>query len=760
MRALSAVLTVMFVCSSWAGIQYSLVEAPITSKTTLTDVQSLGMDIVRYDRTQNLLELVTTPADEEKLALGGIGFRVLVEDLEDFYASRLNPTEPMGGYHTYSEAVAEINLLHSSFPNIVGTPFSIGPSIQGNELWVVKISDNPEIDENEPEVFYNGLIHAREPMSLENLLYFMHYLTDNYPQNPEVAFLVENREMFFLPIINPDGYLYNESIRPSGGGVWRKNMRDNNNSNTFEPEYDGVDLNRNFSYMWGYDSLGSSPDPGSETYRGIGPFSEPETQRVRDFVNSREFTIALNYHSYGNLYVHAWSYDYFLYTPDHDLFSELGWELSAFNGYIVGPGWMNLYTTNGGANDWMYGDTLHARLFSYVVEIAAWQQGGFWPPENLIIPLCQDQLGSNLLVAEYADDPYRTLPPNAPVVTALDTLTAPFTLTWNPNTDPSNPPAAYDIAELRGRSVVENALETNPAAEWALDGFVWSASRSHSSSHSLWSNAVNNSVMRATVLEIYHANPGDTLFFWTYYNIEEDFDYGYVMISRDGGYIYETLEGSVTTNNNPYGANFGNGITGNSNGWIRASFDLSQYTGDDILISFVYVTDYFTLNEGWFIDDIYPWVSFGSNVLLAQSHPDTFINVDPGNIRETVYYRVRALDGEVDISPWSPLEDAVVIPAGIADENLRLPRKFHFIGVNPNPFNSAAILEFSLADRAPTRVSLYNAAGKLVENIDLGTLPPGLHTCQIDGSGLASGIYFVRLLSGSDSSLRKIVLLK
>jgi murein tripeptide amidase MpaA len=97
-------------------------------------------------------------------------------------------------------------------------------------------------------------------------MYYMWYLLENYGTDPEATYLVDNREMYFVPCFNPDGYEYNRQTDPNGGGMWRKNRRNNGGSY-------GVDLNRNFGYMWGYDDLGSSPIPSSETYRGPSAFS-------------------------------------------------------------------------------------------------------------------------------------------------------------------------------------------------------------------------------------------------------------------------------------------------------------------------------------------------------------------------------------------------------------------------------------------------------------------------------------------------------
>src|SRR5690606_8892087 len=134
--------------------------------------------------------------------------------------------------------------------------------------------------------YYYGAIHAREVITPEVLIYIMRYLTNNYGIDPQVTYLVDNRELFFSTVVNPDGYYYDEVIEPDGGGLWRKNRRNNGDGSY------GIDLNRNFGYQWGYDDEGSSPDGSDETYRGASAFSEPETQRLRDFMISRNFVIA------------------------------------------------------------------------------------------------------------------------------------------------------------------------------------------------------------------------------------------------------------------------------------------------------------------------------------------------------------------------------------------------------------------------------------------------------------------------------------
>jgi len=165
--------------------------------------------------------------------------------------------------------MAELDEMTNLYPNLISAKYTIGntQTIEGRDVYAIKISDNPGINEDEPEVLYTALIHAREPAAMQQLIWYMWYLLENYGTNDEITYLVDNLEMYFVPVVNPDGYEYNHSTDPNGGGMWRKNKRDNNGGG-FSEYNDGVDLNRNFGYNWGYDDSGSSPDPTSQTYRG------------------------------------------------------------------------------------------------------------------------------------------------------------------------------------------------------------------------------------------------------------------------------------------------------------------------------------------------------------------------------------------------------------------------------------------------------------------------------------------------------------
>ena len=130
----------------------------------------------------------------------------------------------MGGYLTYSEMLSELDDMAQQYPNLitVKTPIHNFLTHENRPIYHVKISDNPNSNESEANVLYTAIHHAREPMSLMENIFFMWYLLENYNTNLEVKYLVDNNQMFFVPCINPDGYIYNEITDPNGGGMWRK----------------------------------------------------------------------------------------------------------------------------------------------------------------------------------------------------------------------------------------------------------------------------------------------------------------------------------------------------------------------------------------------------------------------------------------------------------------------------------------------------------------------------------------------------------
>jgi hypothetical protein len=644
-------MAILFMTSAPLSSQKKWIQAKLllTPEIDVKDILKLHLDIVKL-KPKQYVEMVTDREEVEELKALGYQIQIVHEDLVGFYQSRLDRTKDMGGYHTYSEVNVALDSMHTLYPSLTTGRMNLGYSLEGREIWAFKISDNPDVDEEEPEVFYNSLIHAREPMGMEVLLYFMWYLLENYGTDSLATYLVDNRELWFVPVINPDGYEYNRQIAPDGGGMWRKNRRNCGGGDW------GVDLNRNFGYMWGYDDYGSSSDCSDQTYRGSAPFSEPETQMIRDFINSRNFVMCLDNHTFGMLLIYPWCYDQF-YTPHHQLFVAIAESMAVFNGHDIGTAWELLYPVNGGSVDWEYGDTISKPMILAISPEIGTDYDGFWPPPERILPLCELELPANLLYAELADNPYKILPPNSPVLASIDTVLPDFTILWCFE-DTLNPASDFELLEMTGFERITYDVESG-YSNWNLEGFTISTTRSHSSSHSFYSGEEDRLDNRVTSTNSIQVQAGDTLSIWCWYEIETDWDYAYIEISTDGGNTFFSISGNVTTSYNPNGNNLGNGITGSSGGWIKGEFDLSDYVGDQIYLRLRYLTDSYVTEEGFYADDIFPFERYQSVVSLSDAIKDTFYQIQDQPDGE-YFYKVRAKDIQNQWGGWSNVEKAVV----------------------------------------------------------------------------------------------------
>ncbi len=422
--------TIAFLLSIFIGIQlnaqqkYSKVRV-FADKQETTKIKQLGIDLENISGKPGIfIDMELSENEIKKLSDNNIKYEVLINDMSKFYRERyeksalknksslkgINYETPvnfnfgsMGGFLTLDEVMAELDDMTTQYPNLITAKFTIGntQTIEGRYIYAIKISDNPNVNEDEPEVLYTSLIHAREPESMQQLIWYMWYLLENYGTNDEITYLVDNLQMYFVPVINPDSYEYNHTTDPSGGGMWRKNKRDNNGGG-FSEYYDGVDLNRNWGYNWGFDNAGSSPDETSQTYRGTSAFSEPETQIIRNFTNEHEFLLAHNHHTYSNLIIIPWGYQEGLHAPDDDFLRTSANFMASENGYTVGQGWEILYVVNGDANDWMYGEQVSKpKIMAYTQETGGGTDG-FWPSQSRIIPLCEESYLSNLYLARFA----------------------------------------------------------------------------------------------------------------------------------------------------------------------------------------------------------------------------------------------------------------------------------------------------------------------------------------------------------------------
>jgi carboxypeptidase T len=290
-------------------------------------------------------------------------------------------------YHNFPEMVAAIDQAVADYPSIVAKR-SLGKSYQGRDIWAVKISDNVGTDEDEPEVLFDGLHHAREHLSAEQALAILRWMTTGYGVDPRITRLVDRRETWIVFMVNPDGGQYDLTGSPYR--AWRKNRQPNSGTTAV-----GTDLNRNYDYRWACCG-GSSSSPSSVTYHGSKAFSAPETRVIRDFINSRvingrqQITAAITFHTAGQQVL--WPYGYTrtdvpadMTKDDEAALEALGRRMASKNGYHPMQS-SSLYITDGDEIDWAYG---RHRIFMYTFELYPSHSqvstiARFYPPDEVI----------------------------------------------------------------------------------------------------------------------------------------------------------------------------------------------------------------------------------------------------------------------------------------------------------------------------------------------------------------------------------------
>ena len=288
--ALSCIFAGIFSpASAFAAEKKMLVRVELRSPSEIVTLQKMGLDIASERAKSRLVEVIVTGKELDALRKYGWKTSILVEDLVKDFREKINADGNLGDYHTYDEMLQEMQNTAAQYPDLVrlidiGDTWEKTQGMADRDIWAMKISDNPDQEEiEEPDVLIMGCHHARELITVEIPLAVIEVLTTYY-NNPRVKNLVDNREIWIVPMVNPDGHVYVQNV----DSMWRKNRNTNGSG---DPTYQGVDLNRNYSYQWGYDNSGSSPYTWSETYRGLGPFSEPEVQAIRDLAESKEFAI-------------------------------------------------------------------------------------------------------------------------------------------------------------------------------------------------------------------------------------------------------------------------------------------------------------------------------------------------------------------------------------------------------------------------------------------------------------------------------------
>jgi carboxypeptidase T len=442
--------------------KYTKVRVPVpTANVRQFVIDRLALD--HYETKDNAMEVVLNQNELAILASSGYRYEVLIDDVVK-YTTEFNRREGDGGassrapfatncgttstifqtptsfgtggtlrlgaasgtgYFKYSEMITKMQALATAYPSFVSI-YTIGLSEQGQNIYGVKISDNVATDESEPEVLFTGLQHAREAIGGTSLIFFMQYVAENYAAgNDHMENLVNNREIFIIPCLNPDGYAYNyggssASYPTTGGGLWRKNRRLISGS-TY-----GVDINRNYGIDWGNCS-GATTSCGSsttsdETYYGPSAFSEKETKALRDFVYAHHFVAAIDQHCYGPYFSLPFGRPslHTMNTDDANFYSYVPALMGTYNCHRAGnsPQTVN-YEVAGGIKDWLLmgdiGVGTKGKIYGMTGEAGG---GDFWAPISQILTLCRQNCFQNLQLAYAAGSYFNIEDQNDIAVTA------------------------------------------------------------------------------------------------------------------------------------------------------------------------------------------------------------------------------------------------------------------------------------------------------------------------------------------------------
>ncbi len=383
-----------------------IIEVDAENKEQRSRLANLGYALEEF--TSEKVYLYGNHSDLEKVRAAGFSAKAFPLQerwlkLEEAATSR---------FTSYPQALQRLRNLESQNPTLA-TLYSIGKSSEGRDIVALRISNHTPSEAESlkiPTMIYLGCHHAREHLSLEVPLLFAEYLLQNYNSNQALKDLMDQREIYIVPVVNPDGhtYDYTDGVR---GKMWRKNR------NSVGGNKVGVDLNRNYGYQWG--TGGSSTEPDSEVYMGPSPFSEPETQAVRNFFKMQtRLKATLDFHSFSELILYPWGYtndrvgDKDGKPEDRPVFEKMAQDMSQWNHYTPEPA-SDLYIASGVLFDWAYGEL---GLYSFTFELSptSMWDGGFYPSPSVIPQVFADNLRPMLYMLEFADNPKRALTDTVP----------------------------------------------------------------------------------------------------------------------------------------------------------------------------------------------------------------------------------------------------------------------------------------------------------------------------------------------------------
>src|SRR4030095_16448044 len=645
----------------------------------------------------------------------------------------------------------------------------MGTTWEGRTQWAVRITHNPDAPTGRPQALYHALIHAREPESMETQFFYFLWLCENYNTDLTARYILDNREIYWLPVFNVDGYVYNQTTNPNGGGMWRCNRHISTG------QCGAVDPNRNYGIYqyWNSSNGGSSTDScngGQGTYRGRFPFSELETQNVMNFVNTHNFNLAFGAHTYGNYLIKPWAWSDPSPTPDDAKFNVYLSDMKYSNPvYTTGPPSQTVgYFVRGGADDWYYNDSVHTghRIMAVTPETDA---SSFWPPQSKIIPLAEGMLYNNTYMSLIAGPfiSYLSSSFNQPTYTpgSSGTFRVTFqnkgTLAAN-NThillNPANPNLTvptqqfnYNTAVFGIDSAVFNFTVSNAAANNCYLPAVLTFKQDTKTVYSVGIFIPVGTPAQTTVF----SDNANTFANWTAGGTAATWNISTVQFNSSPSSFSESPTGSYAN-----GVDLWMALTNPINVSASTVVTLSFFHRYTVETNFDYCMVEVSSNNG---NTWQPAAEYTGTLSTWTQQTLDITRFANRSTQMKVRFRVVS-DAGVTADGWY-VDDIIINTyctgtiTGITNNN-GIPSVFALEQNYPNPFNPSTGIKYQIAKESFVKITVYDILGKNVATLVNEKKSAGFYNVEFNASNYASGLYFYKMEAGDFTEVKKMMLVK
>jgi hypothetical protein len=785
MKKIITTIILVYCINLLFAYQYPAILKPNNTIKIVHKLNELGISIDNVDKDGNITIYID---DEDLKSLQNLGLNpIRIPDKAKIYADKLwNKTKdsknPMDVYYTYDEYTQIMQNIANQYPDICHLE-SAGQSVQGRELWFMKISDNVNIEEDEPEVKLISTMHGDEPVGFVNLVKLIQLLTSQYGTNPRITNIVDNTELWINPLMNPDGYVLHQRA----------------NANN-------VDLNRTFPDIV-LDQNNNTPDG-----------REPEVQHIMNFAATHTTDLSMNFHTGSLVINYPWDRIPDL-SPDNDLLIHLSLAYASHNpemsnsqqfenGITNGFAW---YEADGSMQDWNL-------YFENDIDLTAELDNIKWPPvedlpslwtnnkESILSYIEEAQIGIRGIVSDPSGNPLDAtiqiannvqLDNTDPDVGDYHRLLLPGTyqVTYSAT---GFVPQTMELVVNEGNATVQNVI-LEPAANILFTGTVknnysvpinnaaikllntdyptvYTDSEGHFSIENVLENnyqisiTADNYVTYLANITINEEN-NDQTFYLGPPAFSDDFENGTLAWELDDTWGTQSEDNNTFLSDSPQGDYQSEE---NSSATLTEPIDLANSTYAFIFFDakfelelnydFVYL-EASSDGNSWFViatfTGEYDWQNYSYNL-------DDYIG-------GSLYFRFR-LQSDSSVVKNGIYIDNIIINSDnyVVENNSSTNSVLNSLTLNqnyPNPFSpnfsrrNQTKISFNLRNSSQVNLSIFNIKGEKIITLINNYLQKGTHFVNWNGKNsqgkiVSSGVYFYRLKDNNFIRIKKMLIIK